>query len=96
MLLFERVEAAIFAAQPSEQVSHRLWVTLSNVAERWRRPELLLLPLIEAIPSLQFVSETFAGDRTQLARVVGMSLVAITTRLRTFEAQSPAGAGVAS
>jgi len=83
--LFEEIERAVFAAQLSEQSSYRLWVTLSNVAERWRTPDLLLLPVVEAIPSLRFLIDHSAADRTQLARVVGMTLAVVTTQLRAGE-----------
>jgi hypothetical protein len=88
---FEKFEGAISAQQPSEQVSHQLWVALSNVSERWRRPEDLVLVAIDAIPSLQFLIDAFAEDRTQLARAIGMILAVLTTRLRSIEApaQSP-------
>ena len=84
--LFEKIERAVSAAQLSEQSSYRLWATLSDVTERWRRPDHLLLPLIEAIPALKFLIDEFAADRTQLARAVGMSLAAVTTQLRAAEA----------
>jgi len=83
--LFDKIESAISAAHPSEQVSHRLWGTLSNVAERWRRPESLVVVAIDAIPRLRFLSEAFTDDRTQLARAIGMILAVLSARLRTFE-----------
>jgi hypothetical protein len=85
--LFEAIERAVFAAQLSEQASYQVWALLSNVSERWRRPDLLLLPVVEAIPPLQFLIEEFAADRTQLARAVGMGLAAVTTQLRAAEAR---------
>lgn len=84
--LFEKIERALFDAQLGEQACYRLWATLSDVSERWRRPDRLLLPLIEAVPALGFLIDEFAADRSQLARAVGMSLAAITTQLRKFEA----------
>ena len=85
LLLFERIERAVFAAQLTEQSSYRLWATLSNVSKRWRRPDQLLDPVVDAIPSLHFLTDEFAGDRTQLSRAVGMCLAAVTTHLRTTE-----------
>jgi hypothetical protein len=83
--LFDRIESAISAAQPSEQLSRRLWVTLSNVPQRSRRPEDLVLAVVEAIPGLQFLLDGFANDRAQLGRGVGMILAVLTTHLCTFE-----------
>lgn len=85
--LFEQIERVVFAAQLSEQSSYRLWAMLSNVTERWRRPDRLLLPVVDAIPSLQFLITEFGADRTQLARAVGMSLAAVTTQLHAAEAR---------
>jgi hypothetical protein len=85
--LFEKIESAIRAAQLSEPASRRLWATLSNVSERARRPELLLLPMVDAVPALHFVSEEFSDNRAQLARVVGMILVVITAHLSVLEAR---------
>jgi hypothetical protein len=87
--LFERIERAIRVAQLAELSSRRLWATLSDVAERGRRPEQLLLPASDAIPALQFVYEAFAADRAQLSRAVGMILVVITAHLRALEAGTP-------
>jgi len=84
--LFELIERALFEAQLTEQSSYRLWATLSDVSERWRRPDRLLLPMIDAIPALKFLIDDFAAERAHLARAVGMSLAAVTTQLRTFEA----------
>jgi hypothetical protein len=83
---FEKIESAISAQLPSEQVSHQLWVALSNVSERWRRPEDLVLVAIDAIPSLQFLIDASAEDRTQLARAIGMILAVLTTRLHSVAA----------
>ena len=85
--LFEKIERHVSAAQLSQPSSTSLWATLSDVTERWRRPDRLLLPLIEAIPELKFLIDEFAMDRTQLALAVGMSLAAVTTQLRAIEAQ---------
>jgi hypothetical protein len=85
--LFAQIESAVFAQQLSETESYRLWVQLSNASERWRKPDALLLPVIEAIPALGLLMIELGTDRAQLARVVGMSLAAITTQLRTFEAR---------
>ena len=87
--LFERIEGAVLAAHLPELASQRLWATLSNVSERGRRPDLLLLPVVEAMPALQFVQEAFAEDRAQLAHAVGMILVVITSHLRAIEAREP-------
>jgi hypothetical protein len=84
---FERIESAVHGAHVSEHVSNRLWATLSNVSERWRRPDVLLLPVMDAVPALRFLLNTFPQDRTQLARAVGMVLATITTHLRTLEAR---------
>lgn len=84
--LFEKIERALFDAQLPEPYTYRLWATLSDVSERWRRPDRVLLPLIDAVPALKFLIDDFAADRAQLARAVGMSLAAITTQLRSFEA----------
>ncbi|HXK19251.1 MAG TPA: hypothetical protein VNG33_15665 [Polyangiaceae bacterium] len=84
--LFERIESAVYAAQLAQLPSQRLWATLSEVAERGRRPDLLLRPVINAMPALQFVQEAFVEDRTQLAHAVGMILVVITAHLRALEA----------
>jgi hypothetical protein len=83
--LFEKLESAIHVAQLSELSSQRLWTTLSDVCERGRRPELLLLPVVDAIPTLQFVQEAFPNDRAQLAHAAGMMLVIITAHLRALE-----------
>jgi hypothetical protein len=83
--LFDKIEGAIFAAQPAEQLSQRLWVTLSNVEERSRRPELLVLAVVHAIPGLHFLIEAFANDKAQLARAIGIILVVLNARLRNFE-----------
>jgi hypothetical protein len=93
--LFDRIASAVFASQPSERVCQRLWVLLSDVAERSRRPDMLLLKAIDEVPALQFLIESFADDRTQLARAIGMSLAATTTHVRAHEArrQSLASAG---
>jgi hypothetical protein len=90
--LFEDIERAVFLSQLSEQSSYRLWVVLSNVSERWRCPDALLVPVVAAVPSLQFLFDDFGTDRTQLSQAVGMILAAVTTQLRTFEAarRSPA------
>ena len=47
--LFQRIESVMPEEQLSRLTSHRLWATLSNVAERGRRPDLLLLPVVDAI-----------------------------------------------
>jgi hypothetical protein len=83
--LFDRIESAISAAQPSEELSRRLWVALSNVSQRSRRPEDLVLVVVDAIPGLQFLIDAFAKDRAQLGRGVGMILAVLTTHLCTFE-----------
>lgn len=83
--LFEKIESAVIAARLSESASYRLWGVLSNASERWRRPESLLLPVIDAVPALQFLIDELAADRAQLARAVGMCLATITTQLRTSE-----------
>jgi len=83
--LFDKIESAIFAAQPPEQISQRLWVNLSNVSERSRRPEILVLAVVDAIPGLRFLIDAFANDRAQLGRSVGIILVVLHARLRTFE-----------
>lgn len=85
--LFERVEAVVYERQLSELNSRQLWATLSNVCERARRPERLLLPAVEAIPALAFL---LVPDTAQLARSVGMLLVAITAHLRALEYRSTA------
>jgi hypothetical protein len=83
--LFETIASIVHDEQLSRVASHRLWATLSNVSERGRRPDRLLLPVVAAIPALQFVQEAFVRQRTQLARAAGMTLVAITAHLRALE-----------
>jgi hypothetical protein len=94
--LFDKIESAIFAAQPPEQVSQRLWDTLSNVSERSRRPDVLVRAVVDAIPGLQFLIDAFADDRAQLGRAVGIILAVLNARLRTLEGrlQMPGDAGV--
>ena len=87
--LFERIESAISAEQPSEPLSHRLWVSLSNVSERWRRPEALVLVASDAVPGLQFLIEAFANDRTELARAIGMVVAVLAARLHSIEGPLP-------
>jgi hypothetical protein len=88
--LFEKIEHEVHAAQLSERTSQELWATLSNVPERRRRPDLLLLPVVVAIPALQFVREGFPEDRTQLSHAVGMILVVISAHIYALEVrQSP-------
>lgn len=93
--LFDKIESAIFAAQPPEQISQRLWDTLSNVSERSRRPEMLVRAVVDAIPGLQFLIDAFANDTAQLGRGVGIILVVLNARLRTIESrlQMPATQG---
>lgn len=86
-LLFEKIERAVFRAQLTEQTSYRVWATLSNVSERWRRPDQLLSAVAEAVPSLGFLVDEFAADRTQLSKAIGMSLATVTIHLRTIEAR---------
>ena len=86
-LLFERIERAVFRAQLTEQTSYRVWATLSNVYVRCRRPEQLLTAVVDAVPSLGFLVDEFAADRTQLSKTIGMSLATVTTHLRAIEAR---------
>ncbi|HKY34883.1 MAG TPA: hypothetical protein VJN18_02985 [Polyangiaceae bacterium] len=88
--LFDTIESVIHAAQLPRLSSHRLWVVLSNVPERGRRPDLLLLPVVDAMPSLQFVQQDFIHDRAQQARAAGMILAALTAHLRALEARQSA------
>ena len=85
--LFETSASIVHDEQLSRPTSHQLWATLSNVPERGRRPDLLLLPVVDAIPALQFVQETCTQDRAQLARAAGMILVAISAHLRALESR---------
>ena len=96
--LFEKIERSVHEAQLSEQSSYQLWVMLSNASERWRRPEDLMLPVITTIPTLRGVVVEMGSDRAQIARAVGMSLAAVATQLRSFEARrrSSGGARVVS
>ena len=87
--LFERIASVVHGEQLSGLASHRLWAILSNVSERGRRPELLLLPVFEAMPALRFVQDTFIRDRAQLAQGAGMILAAITAHLRALEGRQP-------
>lgn len=79
---FERIENAVRAARLPERVWTRLWATLSNVPERARRPEVLLLPVIDELPALQFLMQEGFRDRSRLTGAVGMLLVVISARLR--------------
>jgi hypothetical protein len=83
--LFDRIESTISAAQPSEQVSRRLWVTLSDVSQRSLRPQDLLAAVVDELPGLQFLIDAFANDRAQLGRGVGMILAVLSVHLATFE-----------
>jgi hypothetical protein len=85
--LFARIAGIVHGEQLSSLASHRLWAVLSNVSERARRPELLLLTVFDAIPALRFVQDTSVRDRAQLALAAGMILAAITAHLRALEAQ---------
>jgi hypothetical protein len=96
VLFFERIERAMHGAHVPEHVSNRLWATLSNVSERWRRPDVLLLPVVDAVPALKFLYDTLPQDRTQLARAVGMVLATITTHLRNLEARRSSSATAAA
>lgn len=87
VVLFERIESIVHVRQLTRVTSHGLWATLSNVSERARRPDLLLLPVVDAMPALQFIQESFARDRAQLARAAGMILAAVTAHLRALEAR---------
>lgn len=86
-LLFEKVERAVFRAQLTEQTSYRVWATLSNVPERARRPKQLLNALVDTVPSLVFLIDELAADRTQLSKALGMTLTTVTVHLRTLEAR---------
>jgi hypothetical protein len=87
--LFEKLERVVHDQQLARLRSHQLWTILSNVSERGRRPELLLVPVVDAIPTLQFVQEAFARDRARLAQAAGMILVTINAHLRALEARPP-------
>jgi hypothetical protein len=88
--LFEKIASAVHCEQLSGVASHRLWAILSNVSERAGRPELLLLPVVDAIPALQFVQEEFVRDRAALAQAAGMILACLTAHLRALEARRSA------
>lgn len=83
---FERIESIVRGAQLPERVWTRLWATLSNVPERARRPELLLLPVIDELPALQFLQHEGFRDRARSIGAVGMLLVVISARLRFLAA----------
>lgn len=86
-LLFEKIERAVFRAQLTERTSYRIWAMLSNVSQRWRRPDQLLNAVVDAVPSLGFLIDDFAADRAQLSKAIGISLATITIHLRTIEAR---------
>jgi hypothetical protein len=91
---FERIERIVAAGRLPERVWTRLWATLSNVPERARRPDVLLLPVVDELPALQFLQQEGFADRSRLTRAVGMLLVVISARLR-FLAARPAEATTA-
>jgi hypothetical protein len=88
--LFEKIESTMREADLAESTSRRLWAILSNVSDRGRRPELLLLPVVDTLPALHFVSDHLSEDRAQLARTLGMILVVVTAHLRVLEARHAA------
>ena len=88
--LFDRIERALREKQLSRLASHRLWAILSNVPERARRPDLLLFPIVDAMPALGFVQTELAQDRARLSHVAGMILVVIVAHLRALDASSAA------
>jgi hypothetical protein len=94
--LFARIAGVVHGQHLSSLASHRLWAVLSNVSERARRPELLLLPVFEAMPALRFVQDNFIRDRAQLAHAAGMILAAITAHLRALEAPPHSAAASAA
>ena len=81
------------AARLPERVWTRLWATLSNVPERARRPEALLLPVVDELPPLQFLlQQETLRERPHLARAVGMLLVVVSARLRFLAPRRSEGA----
>jgi hypothetical protein len=92
--LFRKLESVIRCQQLSLNMSHQLWTFLSNVSERARRPDLLLIPVFKAIPALQFVLEDFSVDRPRLSQAAGMMLVAINVQLRALEAHAQEAASI--
>jgi hypothetical protein len=92
--LFRKIESVIHCQQLSLNMSHRLWTFLSNVSERARRPELLLIPVFDAIPALRFVLEDISEDRPRLSQAAGMMLVAINVHLHALEAHAHGGASI--
>jgi hypothetical protein len=89
--LFARLEGVVRDSQLPRLASHRLWTILNNVVERTRRPDLLLLPVVKAMPALKFVQTNSADDRAHLARAAGMILVVITAHQRALDARDEQG-----
>lgn len=80
--LFERVESIVQAAPLPERVWNRLLATLSDVSERSRRPEALLLPVVEELAALQFLQHDPFRERARSRSAVGMLRVLVSARLR--------------
>jgi hypothetical protein len=91
--LFQRIERVLHNRRLSRLTSQGLWTILSNVSERGRRPNFLLLPVVDAVPGLQFIQDDFIRDRARLAQAAGMILVVITAHLHALESQGASATG---
>ncbi len=83
--LFERIERVVHARQLGRGTAQQLWTTVGDVTTRTRRPELLLLTVVDAMPLLQFLQLELGRDRAQLARAVGMVQAVLTAHLRALQ-----------
>jgi hypothetical protein len=91
--LFERLEGVVRNSQLTRLASHRLWAILSDVTGRARRPELLFVAVVDAMPALRFLETSLPEEtglpegRAHLVRAAGMILVILTAHLRALDAR---------
>jgi len=75
--LFKRIEAIVHAGNLSLEDGGRIVNALTDVVRRVRHPEHCLVAVVDVVPALQFLLDSFGYDRARLARAAGMVLAIV-------------------
>jgi hypothetical protein len=77
---FRRIESIIHASELSREDGSEIVAALTDGVRRRRNPEHCLAKVVDVVPALQFLLDSFPVDGPQLARAAGMILTIVTTR----------------